>query len=124
MVRPFSIALLALALLAGACSPSASGSGSVTSSAELAGSYNCFGLQNGATATMDTLTLNADGTGMFGATAIQWSYDSNTKLVTFSGDARLQTATFFTDGPSLSINAAAEGEVDDSGEGHFTCVRS
>jgi hypothetical protein len=122
MVKPFNFMVIVLALLFGACSPSASGS--AASSAELTGSYECFGLASGSTQTIGALTLNADGTGTFGSTAIQWSYDRNTNTITFTGGAGLQSATYISDGPSLSMNSTADAGVEGSVDGHFTCVRS
>lgn len=124
MVKPITIAWIALTLILSACSPSASASGSAASSAEVAGTYECFGLENGTAATLATLTLNADGTGVFGASAFQWTYDPGANLISFSGAANLQDASYFPDGPSLSVNVRAGGMVENAPDGHFTCVKS
>lgn len=124
MVKPIAIALIALALIFSACSPSASASGSAATSAEVAGTYDCFGLENGAAATISTLTLNADGTGVFGSTALTWTYDQDTNQIIFGGDAGLQDATYLSDGPSLSVNLRADAIVTGAPDGHFTCVKA
>jgi hypothetical protein len=124
MVKPITIALIALTFCLSACSPSASASGSVATTAEVAGTYECFGLENGSATTISTLSLNADGTGVFGTTMITWTYDPATSLITFNGDAALQEATFLSDGPTLSVNLRADAIVSGAPGGHFTCVKT
>jgi hypothetical protein len=70
------------------------------------------------------LIRGADGTGAFGASAIQWSYDPGSNRLTVSGDANLQDAAYFSDGTSLSVNVSAAGSVDHAPDSHFTCVKS
>jgi hypothetical protein len=90
----------------------------------LAGTYDCLSLENGVSVATDTLTLNPDGSGFFGSTAITWTFDAANNKIIFAGDGRIHEATYFPDGPSLSVNAAAGGTAGDDSESHLTCVRS
>lgn len=120
MMKPITFALITFAVLLCACSAS----GSAATSADVAGTYECFGIEGGAAAGINTLTLNSDGTGAFGDVPLTWTYDPGTGQITFSGDAGLQDATYLPDGPSLSVNLRAEAIVSGAAEGHFTCVKS
>jgi hypothetical protein len=124
MLNHIAKAAIVMGFLVGACSPSASASGSAASSAELVGNYECFGLESGSAEAISTLSLNSDGTGTFGAAAIQWSYSPGTNMVTFTGDANLKSATYLSDGPSLSIDMAGGAGIAGAVDGHFTCVRA
>src|SRR4026207_1615118 len=119
MLKPVTYALIALALLLSACSAS----GSAATSADVVGSYECFGIEGGAAAGINTLTLNADGTGAFGDAVLTWAFDPSTSLITFNGEAGSPGATYLSDGPSLSVNLRAEAIVSGATEGHFTCVK-
>lgn len=120
MVKHLTFAWIAFALLLSGCS----GSSSTATRGDAAGTYECFGVESGVTAGINTLVLNSDGTGAFGDAAVTWTYDPGTGQIRFGGDAGLQDATFLSDGPSLSVNLRAEAIVSDATEGHFTCVKS
>ena len=122
MVKPILIAILLASAVIGGCS--ASGGGSVATSAEVAGSYECFGVGEAGMSSMGSLVLNEDGTGAFGSTALTWTYDPNSNSIQFEGAAGLQDATYLPDGPSLSVNLRADVIVTGAPEGHFTCVKS
>jgi len=120
MRRFFFVTTVMLLVIASACSPAAQ----VTTSAELAGTYDCLDLENGLSVSTDTLTLNPDGSGFFGSTAITWTFDAANNKIIFAGDGRIHEATYFSDGPSLSVNAAAGDTTADASDSHLTCVKS
>jgi hypothetical protein len=86
------------------------------SSTELTGAYDCFAIHGTNTSDIGVLTLNADQTGTFGSNPIHWEYEADVNRISFEGDPTLRDGTYFSDGPSLSVN--------ENSEDHFTCVKS
>ena len=122
MAKPLFVAIVLASVIITGCSAQASTSSTVA--ADVAGSYECFGVGEAGMSAIETLTLNADGTGSLGNSALTWSYDPSTNTILFDGAAGLDNATYLSDGPSLSVNLRADVILTGAPEGHFTCVKS
>ena len=115
--HPIKLAvLLGMVLTVMACNLS----GLQTSSAPV-GQYDCYGHEAGALAYTGLLDIQAGGRVEFLGNTGSWTYDSDTKTFTFSGDVPLAQAEYDADRPRLSVDLRPGVNIPHAERGTMTC---
>ena len=109
-------AILGVILMVVACNLS----GLRTSSAPV-GQYDCYGHEAGMLAYTGLLDIHADGRVEFLGNTGSWTYDPDTKTLTFSGDVPLAQAEYHADGPTLSVDLRPGVNIPHAELGTMTC---